>query len=46
MRDNEWSKVLGWPGYRSYRPEIGERGKTLKLWVRRKRGNRKLICSS
>src|ERR1700682_1131535 len=45
MRDNEWSKVLGWPGYRVYRHEIDERGKTLKLWVRRKRGNRKLVCS-
>jgi transposase len=45
MRDNEWSKVLGWPGYRVYRHEIDERGKVLKLWVRRKRGNRKLACS-
>jgi transposase len=43
--DDEWSKVLGWPGYRVYRHEIDERGKTLKLWVRRKRGNRKLVCS-
>lgn len=28
-----------------YRDEIDEKGKTLKLWVRRKRGNRLLICS-
>jgi transposase len=28
-----------------YRHEIDEHGKTLKLWVRRKRGNRKLVCS-
>ena len=28
-----------------YRDEIDEKGKTLKLWVRRKRGNRRLICS-
>ena len=45
MRDNELTKLLGWPGYRVYRHEIDERAKTLKLWVRRKRGNRKLVCS-
>ena len=45
MREADWSKVLGWPGYRVYRHEINEHAKTLKLWVRRKRGNRKLICS-
>src|SRR5271165_264676 len=45
MRETDWSKVLGWPGYRVYRHEINEPQKTLKLWVRRKRGNRKLVCS-
>jgi transposase len=45
MRDNEFTKILGWPGYRVYRHEIDEAAKTLRLWVRRKRGNRKLICS-
>ena len=45
MQETDWSKVLGWPGYRVYRHEIEEAGKTLKLWVRRKRGNRKLVCS-
>ena len=45
MKETDWSKVLGWPGYRVYRHEIDEPGKRLKLWVRRKRGNRKLICS-
>ena len=45
MRENNWTKLLGWPGYRVYRHEIDEHGKTLKLWVRRKRGNRKLVCS-
>ena len=45
MREADWSKVLGWPGYRVYRHEIDEPAKRLKLWVRRKRGNRKLICS-
>jgi transposase len=45
MRENDWTKVLGWPGYRVYQHEIDEKAKTLKLWVRRKRGNRKLICS-
>ena len=37
--------MLGWPGYRVYQYEIDEAGKTLKLWVRRKRGNGKLVCS-
>jgi transposase len=45
MREADWSKVLGWPGYRVYRQEIDEPAKRLKLWVRRKRRNRKLICS-
>jgi transposase len=36
---------LDWPGYRVYRHEIDEKTRTLKLWVRRKRGNRVLICS-
>lgn len=35
----------GLPGYRVYPQEIDECARTLKLWVRRKRGNRKLICS-
>src|ERR1700675_2820424 len=45
MRETDWTRVLGWPGYRVYRHEIDEQAKTLKLWVRRKRRNRKLICS-
>ena len=45
MSDNEWTKILGWPGYRVYRSEINEAGKRLRLWVRRKRGNRLLVCS-
>ena len=45
MSDNEWTKILGWPGYRVYRSEINEVAKTLRLWVRRKRGHRKLVCS-
>jgi len=45
MSDNEWTKILGWPGYRVYRSEINEVAKTLRLWVRRRRGNRKLVCS-
>ena len=42
MRDSELTKL---PDYRVYRHEINERAKTLKLWIRRKRGNRKLVCS-
>jgi len=45
MRETDWTKVLGWPGYRVYQHEINEPTKRLKLWVRRKRGNRKLVCS-
>ena len=45
MRDTDLTKLLGWPGYRVYQHEIDERAKTLKLWIRRKRGNRKLVCS-
>ena len=45
MSENEWTKILGWPGYRVYRSEIHEEAKTLRLWVRRKRGNRRLECS-
>ncbi len=36
---------MGWPGYRVYRREITEQARALKLWVRRKSGNRKLVCS-
>ena len=45
MSESEWTKILGWPGYRVYRSEIHEEAKTLRLWVRRKRGNRRLECS-
>jgi transposase len=43
--DREFTKILDWPGYRVYKHEIDERAKTLKLWIRRKRGNRKIECS-
>ena len=46
MRRNDWSKILGWPGYTVFQQEIDEQAKTLKLWVRRKRGNRRLVCSA
>jgi transposase len=45
MSPSEWTKILRSPGYRVYRSEIHEESKTLRLWVRRKRGNRKLECS-
>jgi transposase len=45
LRDTDLTKLLGWPGYRVYRHEINEEAKTLKLWVRRKRGHQKLVCS-
>ena len=37
---------MGWPGYQVYRHAIDERKKHLTLWVRRKRGNRKLTCAN
>jgi transposase len=45
LRDTDLTKLLGLPGYRVYRHEIDEEAKTLKLWVRRKRGHQKLVCS-
>jgi transposase len=45
LRRDDWTKILGWPGYTVYQHEIDEKAKRLKLWVRRKRGNRRLICS-
>jgi hypothetical protein len=45
VREHDWTKVLGWPGYRVYQKEIDEQGKKLKLWVRRKKAGLKLICS-
>ena len=43
--DKEYTRILMWPGYRVYQHEIDEKAKTLKLWVRRKGGNRIMECS-
>ena len=43
--DNEFTKILGWPGYRVYQHAIDEAAKRLQLWVRRKRGKRAIECS-
>lgn len=45
MKAQDWTRILGWPGYRVYQTEIDEPGKKLKLWVRRKKADLKLICS-
>ena len=45
MMETDWSKVLGWPGYRVYQMEIDEPGKKLKLWVRHKKSGLQLVCS-
>src|ERR1700729_268719 len=45
MREHDWTRVLGWPGYRVYQEEIDEQGKKLKLWARGKKTELKLICS-
>ena len=41
----DWTKVLGWPGYRVYNYQIDEARRHLTLCLRRKRGNRKLTCA-
>jgi transposase len=43
--DSEFTRILDWPGYRVYQHQIDEKTKTLKLWIRRKRGKRKIECS-
>jgi len=45
LSEREFTKILDWPGYLVYRHEIDEKTRTLKLWVRRKRGNKILTCS-
>jgi transposase len=45
VQDNDYTKILGWPGYRVFQHEINEGAKTLRLWVRRTRRSRPLICS-
>ncbi len=45
MADKDWTRILGWPGYKVYRHELDERGKRLNLWARRKRSDRQLVCS-
>ena len=42
MQDNDFTKILGWPGYRVFQHEINEGTKMSRLWVRRRRP---LICS-
>jgi transposase len=42
--DNDWTRVLGFPGYRVYKHEIDERNKHMTLWIRRKRGNQSMRC--
>jgi transposase len=45
VKQSDWTKILGWPGYRVYQQEVNETAKTLRLWVRRKAGTKKRICS-
>src|SRR6516164_8808318 len=45
MRDDDWTKILGWPGWRVHRVEIDEGAKALKLWVKRQPSQRRLMCS-
>jgi transposase len=45
MMHTDWTQVLEWPGYRVYQSHIDEARRLLTLHVRRKRGNRLLLCS-
>jgi transposase len=45
VQDNDFTKILAWPGYRVFHHEINEGAKRLRLWVRRVRRKRALICS-
>lgn len=45
MQANDFTKILAWPGYRVFQHEIDEGAKRLRLWVRRVRRRRALICS-
>ena len=44
VKSNDWTKILGWPGYRVYRMVVDEEAKALTLWVRRKSGNKRMAC--
>ncbi|WP_080507680.1 helix-turn-helix domain-containing protein [Bryobacter aggregatus] len=46
MTERELTSILGWPGYKVYRHEIDEEKRALRLWVRRKRDNKILICGN
>jgi transposase len=41
----DFTRLLGWPGYRVYRYELDEASKKLKLWVRKKPNHRGYECS-
>jgi hypothetical protein len=46
-QEKDWTVILGWLGYRVYQHQINEKAKKakkLKLWVRRKSANQKLVC--
>lgn len=45
MRNRDFTRLLGWPGYRVYQYEVDETAKRLKLWVRRKPLHRGFECS-
>jgi hypothetical protein len=45
MAENDWTRLLGWPGYKVYRHEVDEPGKRLKPRAKRRCGNRQLMCS-
>jgi len=45
MRETDWIKILWWPGYRVFRHEINEAGKTRELWVTVKTVQSELVRS-
>jgi transposase len=45
VEKRDFTRLLGWPGYRVYRYELDEPSRKLKLWVRKKPIHRGFECS-
>jgi transposase len=45
VRNRDFTRLLGWPGYWVYKYELDEKAKRLKLWVRKKPVHRGFECS-
>jgi transposase len=45
VQNRDFTRLLGWSGYRVYKYQLDETAKTLKLWVRKKPVHRGFECS-